>query len=215
MENKMSHIDDDAGMYDEPTLEDYDDGDDRARQGVAQFHARLRAAEQDTRSLRASVRWVALLLGIGLGVSFLASTEWPLNAIRGADASVIEASRVVLVGPDGEPRGEWFVDEDGNARLALLDQQAQERLLLTVRDGGFPGISLSNAEGQRRVALGLLPDETTSLVFADGGGIPRAVLGLTRGESANLVFADGDGVSRVGLGLNGNGIGSVMLPSDR
>ena len=179
------------------------------------LHARIRAVERQARGLRTRVRWLGLaLLGAVALAAFALVNPGFLDGTRlgGSEPTVVEATRIVLVNENGIPRGEWFVDEEGNGRLAMLDQQQRERLLLTVRGAGYPGISLSNAAGQRRVALGLLPDETTSLVFADGAGVPRAVLGLTRGESANLVLADREGVSRIGLGLDGDGMGSVLLP---
>jgi hypothetical protein len=137
------------------------------------------------------------------------------NAVAGlGSGGIVRARQLVLVGEDGRARGEWSVDAQGNSSLVMLDPQQRERLTLTLRDGGFPGISLTNSAGQRRVALGLLSDETTSLVFADAAGMPRAVLGLTGNEAASLVLADGQGVSRIGLGLDGSGMGSVLLPDE-
>lgn len=178
----------------------------------ARMQARIRAVEQEAQRLRRTVRALSLALfaGAALGLGFGA---WK-GAFSDGTPGVVQATRIVLVTEDGRPRGEWFVDPEGSARFSLMDREERERLLLTVRNGGYPGISLANAAGQRRVALGLLPDETTSLVFADGGGIPRAILGLTGRESANLVFADREGMSRVGLGLDANGVGSVLLPED-
>lgn len=179
------------------------------------FQARLGALEQESIHLRARTRWLGLGLLAALAIIAVGIVEPELVFMAGlGDVEVVEARRLVLMDEAGHPRGEWSVDESGNARLAMFDQQRRQRLTLSVLDGGYPGISLANAAGQRRAALGLLPDETTSLVFADMGGVPRAVLGLTRGESASLVFADAEGVSRVGLGLDGSGMGSVMLPGD-
>ena len=96
----------------------------------------------------------------------------------------------------------------------MFDRQERERLSISVRSEGYPGLSLSNEAGERRVALGLLPDETTTLVFADGQGVPRAVLGLVRGDAANLLLADSEGVSRIGFGLDSGGVGSVILPNE-
>lgn len=175
--------------------------------------ARVNTLERDLRKVRGRSR----LYAIGL----LGSLVLALLALLGggslpsaARTGVLEAQRIVLLGPDGQPRGEWGVDEEGNTTLSMMDLQRRPRLTLTVRNAGYPGLSLSNTAGERRVALGLLPDETSSLVFADGAGVPRTVLGLVRGEAASLVLADAGGVSRIGFGLDGQGIGSVMLPDE-
>lgn len=173
---------------------------------------RFRATERRIRRLRLHCR--ILTFGM-LSAIALAGAAWirPAAEHLGSGGSdTVEAQRIVLLGPNGIPRGEWSVDDDGNASLKLLDIEQRERLSFSVRGEGYPGLSLSNAEGERRVALGLLPDETTSLVFADGSGVPRAVMGLVRGDAANLLLADADGVSRIGFGLDGQGFGSVLLP---
>ena len=173
---------------------------------------RFAAMEQEIRRLQARSR----MLGTGLSVALMvAAASWlirPLFGDSGPRDGIIEAQGVVLVAPDGTPRGEWSVDDAGNAQLQMFDRQERERLSLSVRSEGYPGLSLSNEAGERRVALGLLPDETTTLVFADGQGVPRAVLGLVRGEAANLLLADAEGVSRIGFGLDSGGMGSVLLP---
>jgi hypothetical protein len=175
--------------------------------------ARVRAMEEDTRRMLTQVR----LLGLGFGLTLcLLGLQIFAPGLIGASASVdvVEAQRFRLLGADGVIRGEWGIDEDGSARLSLLDQRRQPRLNLTVLESGSPGMALINGDGQRRAVLGLLPDQTTTLVFADGGGIPRAVFGLTNADEANLVFADAEGVTRMGMGLAGNGLGSVLMPQD-
>ncbi len=170
---------------------------------------RFRDADRHIRELRLHNR----ILGFGiLGAVALAGAAWMKPAPDQLDSETVEAKRIVLLGPNGVPRGEWSVDDDGGASLKLLDIEQRERLSFSVRGEGYPGLSLSSAEGERRVALGLLPDGTTSLVFADGSGVPRAVMGLVRGDAANLLLADADGVSRIGFGLDGEGLGSVLLP---
>lgn len=170
--------------------------------------ARVNALEKELKSVRAQGR----LLGLGLLASLAAAVFAILNGLQTSDPAVVEARQIVLLGPDGQPRGEWAVDPEGNSTLSMLDREQRQRLTLTVRGEGYPGLSLSNTAGQRRVALGLLPDETASLVFADGGGVARNVLGLVRGDAASLVLADGNGAMGIGFGLDGQGIGSVILP---
>lgn len=175
--------------------------------------ARVNSLERDLRSVRSRSRLLAIGLLGSLVIALLAllGRGWLPSAAR---TDVLEARRIVLFGPDGELRGEWGVDDQGNSTLSMIDRERRPRLTLTVRGEGHPGLSLSNSAGERRVALGLLPDETGSLVFADGSGVPRTVLGLVRGDAASLVLADAGGVSRIGLGLDGQGIGSVMLPDE-
>lgn len=174
------------------------------------MRARLGAMEREMKDLKARNTW----LSYGIAAAVLVATIpliFPRYGGPGED-DVIRARGLVILDEKGAPRGEWSVDETGNTSFAMLDQERRQRLTLTVRSEGFPGLSLSNAVGEKRVALGLLPDETTSLVFADGAGVPRTVLGLVRGDAASLVLADADGVSRIGLGLDGRGYGSVILP---
>ena len=178
------------------------------------MRVRFGAMESEIRRLRARNG----MLGFGLVAALaVALGAWIVpGAMSGSDgpADVLEARSLVLVGADGSARGEWSVDADGNASFKMFDLQQRERLSLSVRKEGHPGLALANAAGERRVAMGLLPDETTTLVFADGAGVPRAVLGLVRGDAANFLLADADGVSRIGFGLNGRGIGSVILPDE-
>jgi hypothetical protein len=172
--------------------------------------ARVNALEKELKGVRSQGR----ILGLGLLASLTAAVFAILTGLDVAGGDVVEARQLVLLGPDGQPRGEWVVGPEGNATLSMLDREQRQRLTLTVRGEGYPGLSLSNTAGERRVALGLLPDETSSLVFADGEGIPRTVLGLVRGDAASLVLADADGISRIGFGLDGQGIGSVILPDE-
>jgi hypothetical protein len=175
--------------------------------------SRLALVERQNERLQKQVR----LLGLGLVVAAavlalvaVAPDSLAVVGLRQGD-EVFEARGFRLVASDGVRRGEWWIDEDGRARLSMLDQQGRPRLNVTVLESGSPGISLVNSAGGNRVVLGVL-DETATLVFADNEGIPRAVLGLTREDAANLVFADADGITRLGLGLDGSGMGTVMLP---
>jgi hypothetical protein len=178
------------------------------------LRARLIAVERDTESLRARVRFFGFALTVTLALLAVVAVYPDVIATTGIRSAkeLLEIQHLVLVGEDGGRRGEWVVDEDGNARLSLLDHQGRARLNLSVKDGGFPGLSLSNSDGQSRAVLGMLPDETTTLVFADVGGVARAVLGLTSDDVANLVFADSRSRLGVALALDGSGIGSVIMP---
>ena len=172
--------------------------------------ARVNSLEKELKSVRAQGR----LLGFGLLASLAAAVFAILNGAQTSGGDIVEARQLVLLGPNGQPRGEWTVDPEGNSTFSMLDREQRPRMTLTVRNEGYPGLSLSNTAGQRRVALGLLPDETASLVFADGAGIARNVLGLVRGDAASLVLADASGTMGVGFGLDGRGIGSVILPDE-
>jgi len=177
---------------------------------------RMKLLEEEGRKLRARSRILGFGLFLALAVSVVALL-WPGGLNLGGRSDGPDALRVrhlVLEDGDGNPRGDWQVDVEGNSRLTLLDRQGRARLSLSVLSGGFPGLSLIDTEGQRRAALGFLPDQTTNLVFADEAGIARAVLGLSRADATHLVFADANGVSQVALGLDGTGVGSIMLPEE-
>jgi hypothetical protein len=175
---------------------------------------RLFHLERADKRLRARIRLLnlGLLVALGLaGAAFL----WPgaLGLSGGSeDPETLTVGGLVLVDGNGDPRGEWMVDDEGNSRFTLQDRQGKVRLSLSVLSTGSPGLSLIDSNGRRRAALGLLPDQTTSLVFADESGIARAVLGLGRGDATHLVFADARGDSQVALGLDGSGVGTMMLP---
>jgi hypothetical protein len=176
---------------------------------------RLLALEKESERLRSWVRILGFAMFASLGLSIFATFgPSPLDRAGELSTKVLRTEHLVLEGANGQARGEWRVDEEGNSRLLLLDRQASPRLSLSVLNAGFPGLSLKSGSGQTRAALGLLPDESTSLAFTDGAGVLRTVLGLSRAGAAHLVFADGEGVSRVALGLNGSGEGSVILPED-
>jgi len=176
---------------------------------------RYQVLEEDTRRLKrdAKLLKVGILLILTLSVTVSARPQL-LGLGRSGGVELITVRHLVLEDADGTPRGEWWVDDEGNARLALHDQHGQTRLSLSVLGTGSPGLSLIDAEGKKRAALGLLPDETTNLVFADQRGIPRAVLGLNRSQATHLVFADANGSSQVALGLDGNGVGSFLVPGE-
>jgi len=176
------------------------------------LRSQLGQLQVEARSLRTRVRWLTGGLVLALVAVVLVALRPDLLAMDDGSGGLLETRHLVLVGEDGQARGEWRVDEEGNVRLTMMDRQRSDRLSISVLSGGYPGLSLIDAQGQRRAALGLLPDETTSLVFADASGVARAVLGLTGADAANLVFADARGVSRIGLGLDATGMGSVMLP---
>lgn len=177
---------------------------------------RLKSLGEEVRRLRVRSRILGFGLFLSLAVSAVALLRPGGLNVGGlsGDPDALRVRHLVLEDGDGNPRGDWQVDVEGNSRLTLLDRQGRARLSLSVLTGGSPGLSLIDTEGQRRAALGFLPDQTTNLVFADGAGIARAVLGLSRADATHLVFADANGVSQVALGLDGTGVGSIMLPEE-
>jgi hypothetical protein len=176
--------------------------------------SRLLALEREVAALRSRTR----LLTIGTLVALILAATVAVNpdflAVTGihSGGEGLSVRSLTLLDGNDRPRGEWAVDDAGDARLSLFDRQGRRRMNLSVLSGGQPGMSLINSAGTSRAAFGLLPDESSSLVFADGAGIPRVVLGLTREEAAHLVFADGNGVSHMALGLDRDGVSSVVLP---
>lgn len=161
-------------------------------------------------------RWTmgALLVGLVGSLSLSAAMIFDpgLLSQSAVNGSEIRAHRFVLQDADQNVRGVWQLDEEGAARLKILDSAGRARMNLSVLPDGAPGISLADDSDRRRVVLGLLPDQTSTLVFADGGGVARVVLGVSRTGSSNLLFADDQGNSRVALGLDASGNSSLILP---
>lgn len=186
------------------------------REAEEQIRQRLLAMERENASLRSRVRLVGigLLITLILGAvgAFSQGIPWVQRGTRSLE--VLTAQRIVLTDASGTARGEWRIDERGDARLGLLDRDGRTRLSLTVLSGGSPGLSLINSNGQRRAGLALLPDQRTSLTFADGDGTPRGILGSTGTGAATLVFADASGEAQVAVGLDESGRSIVMLPAD-
>lgn len=186
------------------------------REAEEQIRQRLLAMERENASLRARVRWLGLGVLATLLLGALATFGPGLPGFQGRSPTleVLTAQRIVITDAAGVPRGEWRVDEEGDARIGLFDRQGGTRLSMAVLSGGSPGLSLINRNGQRRAALALLPDESTNLTFADGTGQPRVILGRTAENTAQLVFADGTGLPRIALGMDEDGAGNVILPPD-
>ena len=178
------------------------------------IRSRLVGVELVADVLRSRIRLLTIGLVVALVLSVVVAVNPGLLAVRGfvAGPRVVRAQQIILQDAEGEPRGDWSVDDEGNARFTLLDRQGRPRLSISVLSGGFPGLSLINANGLRRAAFGLLPDEGISLAFTDPDGTQRVVLGLSRGDAAQLVFADGDGVIRASLGVDGLGQEIMLLP---
>lgn len=176
--------------------------------------SRLLSLEREAEALRRRTRLLTVGFFLAIGLAFTVALNPDLLAVTGihSGGEGLRVRSLVLLDDNDRPRGEWGVNEAGDARLSLFDRQGRRRLNISVLSGGHPGMSLINSAGQSRAAFGLLADESSSMVFADGAGIPRVVLGLTPEEAAHLVFADGNGVSHMALGLDRDGISSVILP---
>lgn len=176
--------------------------------------ARLSTVERQNERLQTRTRLLGLGLlvaGAILAVVAVAPDTLTVVGLRQGE-SLVEAHGFRLVDSNGIRRGEWWVDDDGAARLSLLDQQGRPRLNVTVLQSGSPGISLMDNSGMRRAVIGVLPDGETNIVLADVNETPRVVLGLNTQNTASLAFADADATTRLGLGLDASGMGSLMLP---
>ncbi len=116
------------------------------------FRHRLLALERESERLRSRAR----LMGIGLVVALVLGAVGALShgilggGGDGMTVDVLTAQRVVLTDAQGVARGEWRVDEEGNARLGLLDRQGRTRLSFSVLSGGSPGPR--SCECQRQAA---------------------------------------------------------------
>jgi len=178
--------------------------------------AHYQILEENVRRLRRGMRGLTFGFVLVLGLYVVTIFRPDLLGIKfGPEVSeLLRVRHLVLEDPSGVTRGEWRVDEEGNARFSLQDRRGKVRLSLSVLSGGSPGLSLIDDADQRRAALALLPDGTTNLVLADGSGRHRAVLGLSPADATHLVFADAQGSIRVALGLDGTGVGTFMIPEE-
>jgi len=178
--------------------------------------AHYEGLEENVRRLKRGMGRLSFVLVLALILNGLTIFRPDLLGIKfGPEVSdLLRVRHLVLEDPSGVKRGEWLVDEEGNARFGLEDRRGKVRLSLSVLSGGSPGLSLIDDAGQRRAALALLPDGTTNLVLADGSGRHRAVLGLSPADATHLVFADAQGSIRVALGLDGTGVGTFMMPEE-
>ena len=193
-----------------------EDGSDATvlREIEERIRSRLAVVERHNEQLRRRTR----LLGLGLLVTaalvaLIAVAPDSLAVVGlGSSEDVLTARGFRLVDDNGLRRGELSVDEEGRARLTLLDTQQRERLNVSVLESGSPGISLVNSRGNRRAVFGLLPDETVNLLFADADGVPRVQVGMTPQDGSHLLLADENGAPRLGLVLDAAGMGSVLFP---
>lgn len=173
--------------------------------------------DRETRRMRRRVSflgWTAIVLAVVAvavtgGLAYYAIYR-ELPAIT---SPTLRTHELVLVGPDGQERGSWRVDDSGTTRLVLTDQAGVDRLKLTLRPSGEQGVSLADSSGAARVVLGLLDDGSTTLAFADRRGQTRTVLGLAPDESTSLLFADPNGGTRAVMGLEGDGSPTFWWPS--
>ncbi len=175
---------------------------------------RLLAVERRAETLRSRERLFGIAILIALVLAAISAFTPQLLAVGGdeVELATLSAESLILRDSEGNTRGGWSVDPEGNSRLTISDRQGRTRLSFSVLSNGSPGLSLSNANGRNRVALALLPDESVSLAFADGAGVPRTMLGLSRADAAFLLFADANGETQVSLGLDGSGEVSFVLP---
>jgi quinol-cytochrome oxidoreductase complex cytochrome b subunit len=116
--------------------------------------------------------------------------------------------------PKDEPRGAWFLSENGRrtARLAAIAGFLVTPLLV-VADAALLGASGSAAGGVALVTRGLLPTATILAVCIAGFRLLRSRLGATRLEAAQALFtflAAGFAVLTVtGIWFRGAGMGLV------
>lgn len=175
---------------------------------------RLLAVERRAETLRARERLFGVAILVALVLSAISAFTPQLLAVGGDEVELasLSAERFILRDTEGNIRGGWSVDAEGDSRLTISDRQGRTRMSFSVLSSGSPGLSLSNANGRSRAALALLPDETVNLVFADGAGVPRTMLGLSRADAPVLLFADADSDMRISIGLDGYGEPNIVLP---
>lgn len=175
---------------------------------------RLLAVERRAETLRTRERLFGVAILVALVLAAISAFTPQLLAVGGdeVELTALSAERFILKDSEGNTRGGWSVDPEGNSRLTIQDRQGRTRLSFSVLSSGSPGLSLTNANGRSRAALALLPDETVNLVFADGAGVPRTMLGLSRADAPVLLFANADSETKISIGLDGYGEPNIVLP---
>ncbi|NIP80874.1 MAG: hypothetical protein GWM90_17320 [Gemmatimonadetes bacterium] len=160
------------------------------------------------------ISWTALILAlvalVGTGGLVYYALYHQLPAVTSPS---LRTHELVLVGPEGDERGYWRVDDEGTARLVLRDPDGVDRLKLTLRSNGEQGVSFADSTGSARVVLGYLDDGSMTLAFADARGQTRTVLGLAPDEASSLLFADPNGGTRAVLGVESDGTPTFWWPS--
>ena len=78
-----------------------------------------------------------------------------------------DASILVLADQSGKIRGEFKVANDGNAGIAFGDANGKPRLIMGLKDAGWPDIGLADSHGNLRIGIGFDPDELPAIVMYD------------------------------------------------
>jgi len=185
---------------------------------------RLKRVERSNRRLHLMGGVILVLLVLALGASLFYFFQLRSGGMPAWSSEIVSARAFQLADANGNVRGIWRAEEDGSARLSLLDVDGNVRIRLSVLDqGGSPGIAFLDPEGAPRVVLAHLPD-VSNLTFADEDGRARAVLGLSADRSSTLGFADRRGLTRALIGVDrfgdpelavmegGAGAGAVTTP---
>ncbi|HSM37495.1 MAG TPA: hypothetical protein VK837_13920 [Longimicrobiales bacterium] len=187
---------------------------------------RLKRVERSNRRLHLMGGVILILLVLALGAAAFYFFQLRSGGMPAWAASTVTAREFQLSDASGAVRGVWRAEDDGSARLSLMDTDGNVRIRLSVLDqGGSPGIAFLDQEGAQRIVLAHLPD-VSNLAFADEDGRARAVLGVAADRSATLGFADRRGLTRALIGVDrfgdpdlavmegGAGSGAVAAPAE-
>ena len=126
----------------------------------------------------------------------------------------VEAKEFVLVGPNGERRGIFQVNDQGTAAIYLNDENGKQRTELTVTAGGRASLGFYDAAGNQRVVVGegASPQDETGIGVFSADGTQVASLSSTAAGEANITLYDNkSGLARAGLGLAPDGSPALAL----
>ena len=157
---------------------------------------------------------VALVGGmLGAGIMMFGPSN--AFAVRHAHpAQTVEAKEFVLVGPNGERRGIFQVNDKGTAAIYLNDENGKERTELTVTAGGRASLGFYDAAGNQRIVMGegASPQDQVGIGVFSIDGTQVASLSSTAAGEANITLYDNkSGMARAGLGLATDGTPALAL----
>lgn len=139
---------------------------------------RLNRLERETKL------WRVAGMALAAGLLIMATT---------CGTTSIETEEFTLTDADGNVKASILVDEDdGMPGVFLYDEDVEVRAMMTMREGGDPGVILFDSRGDLRLALDLT-DDLPGLHLYDSRGNIRGMFTVFDDGDAGLAFFDSDG----------------------